>query len=913
MFYNSIKMQLACLIILLFITLSYMGVRRVRSYSHFLFSTSLTLTILNALITMGTIYSLNHMDSLAPFQVIAPLYLFLGSLVLEGAVIMSYSVTMLLQDDEKAKRVNRWVYVPVVPAVLLMMYLPIDFVRTDFDNYADGPAVWVPSLVAAAYIVASFIMNILLHKRLTKRRVRIVCSAFVIMFVSYLVEVTSPTSFVSNFGLMIINLAFFMTVESPDAQMARELREEKDRADAANRAKSLFLSNMSHEIRTPINAVLGMDEMILRESNQDSVLEYARNIKSAGNALLCQVNDVLDFSKIEAGKMELIPANYSLSSLLNDIVVMVTDKAKNKGLALELDVENSLPEGLYGDEVRIRQIFVNILNNAVKYTEEGSVRLTLSHHRVDRDHVILNCHVRDTGIGIREEDLAQLFSAFERVDEKKNRTIEGTGLGLNITKQLLGMMGSTLEVESVYGVGSDFHFALEQKVVNWAPIGDFSSRQSQEVEDYAQDISSFFVAPRAHILIVDDTTMNLTVAKNLLKRTRINIDTATSGQESLRMMDETRYDIVFMDHRMPGMDGVETLHEIQKRKRQQGEYYPNAQTPIIVLTANAVSGMREQFLQDGFDDYISKPIDPVALEDMVRRYLRKELVETPTRADLEALKRPEPVRQQAPEASKITAFPAGMTTVNMEDHSKAESLLQEAEELAAVETGDSGNAEDHTTSGNSEDEEKAMILAALSGIPELDTQAGIGYCGDEDGYLEVTREYVNTGRERIAQLQQDYQEGDIRNYTIRVHAMKSASRVIGAGTLADEAAYLEACGDDHQMEEIQAKTPQLFEHFDALLAQLTEAFYPGGDHREQPAVEDGEAQDPNLPEIGMGELREAYDAILEVMSVCDYDSAESIMQSLSSYRVPESEVERCRELKQALRQMNADKIEELLR
>ena len=378
---------------------------------------------------------------------------------------------------------------------------------------------------------------------------------------------------------------------------------------------------MSHEIRTPINAVLGIDEMILRESTDSKILEYASDIKQAGSMLLSLINDILDFSKIESGKMDIIPVDYDLGILLSDTIDMIRSRAEEKKLQLELNIESNTPVHLHGDEVRLRQIITNILTNAVKYTPEGKITITVSGKKVSEKAVQLYVSVKDTGIGIKKEDMARLVNPFQRVDESRNRNIEGTGLGLSITMCLLNLMGSRLEVESTYGEGSDFYFYLEQEQLDDEILGEDIQKYCEKVRGEISVSTEQFYAPDAKILVVDDNEMNLKVFLGLLKNHGMQIDTAMSGKECLARIEQNAYHIIFMDHLMPEMDGVETLRRIRKLKTNQ-----NKDAVIVALTANAVSGAREMFLEEGFDDYLSKPIIAIKLEQMIQKYLPKELL-----------------------------------------------------------------------------------------------------------------------------------------------------------------------------------------------------------------------------------------------------------------------------------------------
>ncbi len=429
---------------------------------------------------------------------------------------------------------------------------------------------------------------------------------------------------------MLLGLAILLTLAiSQQMHDLRRSREERQREMEMSQAKTRFLASMSHEIRTPINAVLGMDEMILRECQDKQILEYANDIDSAGHQLLSLVNDILDFSKIESGKMELHPVEYELFSVMNDCYNMIFMRAKRKELEFLVENDPNIPAFLYGDEVRIRQIIMNLLTNAVKYTKDGTVKLILGYERIDVDNIRLVISVKDTGIGISEENQKYLFDSFRRIEEKANRNIEGTGLGLSITKKFTEMMGGTIGAESVPYEGSTFTVVIPQKVADTGTIGHFDERLNRRKEGIgkdegkgAKDKKDSFKAPRARILVVDDVKMNLNVVRLLLKGTEAQIDLAASGEECLKYTLLKRYDVILMDHMMPIMDGIEALHKI----REQADGL-NTGTPVVALTANALVGAQEMYLEEGFVSYLSKPVKSTDLEECLLKFLPEEKIE----------------------------------------------------------------------------------------------------------------------------------------------------------------------------------------------------------------------------------------------------------------------------------------------
>lgn len=442
-------------------------------------------------------------------------------------------------------------------------------------------------------------------------------SYIVAPFFTTLLEMLISGLSISYVGLSLATLMLYTFIQSEEIKNSR-LNEEA--AKKAAKEKSDFIARFSHELRTPINAILGFDEMILREASEDDIKTFARNVKSAGNSLLGIVNDILDSSKIEADKVEIFETEYDTVKLINDAYNMMSSRASAKNIELKVDVDSSLPKKLWGDEVKIKQIITNLVSNAVKYTEKGSVELRVSSYNASDNTVRLRVEVVDTGIGIKKEEIEKLFKPFSRIDELRNRYVEGTGLGMFITQSYLGMMGSRLEVKSEYEHGSTFAFELEQKIATTELVGDYAvAIKKLNSDDY--NYKALFTAPDARILIVDDNKVNLVVCKSLLKDTLIKCDTAISGNVALSMCAKKKYDLILMDQMMPEMDGVETMYRIKSEEASL-----NKTAPIIALTANIEAGAKEMLLATGFDEYLTKPIEYENMEKMLMRFLLPEKV-----------------------------------------------------------------------------------------------------------------------------------------------------------------------------------------------------------------------------------------------------------------------------------------------
>ncbi len=605
-----------------------------------------------------------------------------------------------------------------------------------------------------------------------------------------------------------------------------ELQKQRDIADHANAAKSLFLAKMSHEIRTPINAVLGMDEMILRESDQNSIRSYASDIMSAGKTLLSLINDILDLSKVEEGKMDIIPVQYDLSSMINDLSNLIRDRAEKKNLKFTVKADPASPYLLIGDEIRVRQCVMNLLTNAVKYTEKGEVILGVSAERADDTHINLNFTVSDTGIGIKKEDMDKLFSPYKRIEEKRNRAIEGTGLGMSITRQLLSLMGSELNVQSEYGKGSVFSFSVRQEVVKWDALGDITARLNDRSAG-AYDYHELFHAPDAKILVVDDTEMNLTVMKSLLKRTLIGIDTALSGKEAVGMAANTHYDILFIDHMMPDMDGIDTL----KAVRSEGL---SKDSPAVMLTANAVSGARDTYLAAGFTDYVSKPVDGEKLERLLIDMLSDDKIEF----------------------------------IN-DDESTSEGRIDEAGDKLSDE-----------------------LIESLNGIEEIDAAEGLKNCGSEEGYFSVLSVFRQTVAAKADEIESLWKNGDIENYTLKVHALKSSARIIGAAAVSGLAKELEDAGKRKDITFIDGNTDKLLDMYRTLDDKLSRL----------------DRENEGLPEISEDAMREAYQTIIEIAGSMDYGLMDSILKDLKNYSLSQADSERVANIEKMLTELDWDGI-----
>lgn len=705
-----------------------------------------------------------------------------------------YASGSVLQDDKRVKKVVFYVYILFATYFIMMFYrfqkapmfvivtlatMLISFLVT----FIRKTTVKIHGLCMSGCLFAIVAMYGLIpgeHNRLTdmflaaavvvslyqKMELNIFMLISTIVYYLYMVLAGRYISQTGSFDvsetildllIILIGSLMLLVVIAWNKQLQVRLKQKAEEAETAANSKSAFLANISHEIRTPLNAILGMNELVLRESRQPHIKEYAMYIKNSGKSLLTIISDILDLSKIESGKVYLVNENYSLSSLVEDVERSIQKRIMEKGLELKIYVEPELHENLKGDEVRIKQIIMNLLTNAVKYTEKGEVRLYITGTVVDNKQD-LTIEVSDTGIGMRSEDMDKLFTNFERLDLKRNRSVEGTGLGLPITKNLLVAMGGDITVSSVYGEGSTFTATVGQEIVNEEQIGDYRKKYKEKLHHEVRYHESFH-AEDARILVVDDNEVNLKIVVGLAKNTKLQIDTALSAAEGLKLIRQHSYQLLLIDHMMPEMDGIEMLQHV---KTMDGGIYKDI--PAVAITANALLGAKQTYLDAGFCGYLSKPIDPERFEQIIKDNLPQEYV---------------------------------------------------------TECGD-GNGDTATegqeTDGTSDpkQEEEWSILG-------IDIAKALSYIGgSRELYISLLQTYLDGSEERIRKLEECKNKEDIFNYDITIHGLKGISASIGADSMAIAAAGLEeACKDPQTaMTYIQMNHDQVVSRYRELLEQI---------------------------------------------------------------------------------------------
>ncbi len=649
--------------------------------------------------------------------------------------------------------------------------------------------------VLVLIMLSVFVLFIVDYRSGHMSEYRYTANGFIGFFAFALIEIIMLVFFQSRSneipmlcGLMTL-LVFVVVQQVADLRM---ISIEKQRAEELSDAKTKFLAGMSHEIRTPINAILGMNEMILRETHDGIIEGYAENIRSSGRMLLSLVNDVLDFSKIESGRMEIVKVDCSLREMIGQIEPIVMERAKAKGLAYRMVIAEGVPDSIHTDDVRLKQVLINLINNAIKYTDKGSVTLNVSGRYRGEEDYELKLDVKDTGTGIREEDQKKLFEAFSRVDLNRNRNVEGTGLGLAIVKNVVDSMDGTISVESVYHEGSVFSVVVPVKVTRKDP----QSEQSPDNPDAETDKASAsyiddtdYVAPDAMVLVVDDNSTNLNIVRLFLKKNRIEPVLCLSGEEAIRKCRETKYDLLLLDHMMKEPDGIETLKRINGDEESL-----NRDTPAVVLTANAVAGSRQMYIEAGFAEYLTKPLDPILLERTIRKYLPQE---------------------------KVLDADDSASDDSLNDHTAdhGNGTVENIREYNGKEQGDNVIIKDVKGgySGMSL-EEKLSVIEGFDYETALTNSAG-----EEDFLKEILSEIPGECEDRIGRMKKSLEEGNYKNYCVEAHAIKSLMATIGVKVLSERGRKHEFASRDGDIDFVKSDCDAFYEDYRKVCSVITQA------------------------------------------------------------------------------------------
>lgn len=628
------------------------------------------------------------------------------------------------------------------------------FLRSDIRQFFTGnilAAQTIARMSLACGAVGFISYLLMMGKRLKKKNVFIplLCFAASFFFDGLFYY---AVSYRAQHIILMIGTIILVTGLSLDIRDAlREKRESEAMALEYNRERTQFLGRISHAIRTPVNAIQGMNSVIMRETRNPAMKQHSRNIKSSIESLLSIIDDILDVSRIESGKIEILDSPYDFMSLVNDLNNITSLSAGEKGLSFSINNDPNIPARLTGDEIRVRQVILNLLSNALKYTKEGSISLSFGFEKTGENTIDLKITVSDTGEGIKPEDMAHLFDTYERLNEKSNSNIEGTGLGLPITKNLVTLMNGSIACESTYGKGTSFIVTIPQGTDDESTIGSF--REREEAASADNDPSAWFLAPSAKVLVVDDVDMNLDVMRALFEPSKMTVDTAGGGEEFLKLITEKKYDIIFLDHMMPSPDGVEAFRKMKTMKDNK-----NFDTPVIMLTANAVIGAREAYLEMGFTDYLSKPVSEKELINMCRQYLDS-------------------------------------------------SLLSEAVQTAPAKADESQNEDGYKE-----------IFDTLSSF--LNTESGLSYSmGKKDFYLNSLKSFSKNGQ--IELMKEAYEKKDMPEYKIHVHALKGVARLIGADDLSAKAKALEDASGQGDLSFVEAHHDNIISDFNELSEGIT--------------------------------------------------------------------------------------------
>lgn len=811
----DLRLQTGALVVLIYIIINYFSAKRRHTTSHKLFSVLLLCSVVN--VVLDAMYIFFTWQNEAPVDVLYRLYFI--SLGLFVANIDSYQTSIIREFDGRIL-VKRFVdKIPMLVVILMMALMPVEYVKEGNDWFdGNGVSIDMMWIIIGSYLIYMVIMFSVNFKIFSGKMKVAFITIYIACFLNFAFQIVDEYSFITSIAVAFSVLSMFAIIENPDQLLIEQLKYEKDRANAANESKSSFIAHISHEIRTPINAILGMNEMIIRDSKESNSVQYAQDIATAATTLYSIINDVLDLSKLESGKMEIVPATYSLNQLLYDSVSQNQSRIDAKRLDFYVDINTALPSEYYGDDVRIKQVLCNILSNAIKYTHEGFVRLSVD-GEFHGNFIDLTFAVKDTGIGIREEDFEKLFVAFERIEESRNRNIEGTGLGMNITNNLLKMMGSRLEISSVYGEGSIFSFTITQRIVNSNPVGDYETFSNSQKDRISFD----FTAPSVRILIVDDNALNRRVFLSLLSHTKMQIDEANGGRAALEKIKENQYDIIFLDNLMPDMNGMETIMAIKSDMSHM-----NVNTPVVMLSANAISSMPEEYRFAGFVSYLTKPIQNNELEKVFRRYLPSYKV-----------------------------------------------VYTVAEKKKKREFG------------------KENWKKELPAIRGIDWSEAVKHLNTEEMLYSTVKEFQKTIRGEASELDKYMSDIDnpenLRLFGIKVHALKSATAMIGAEMLSEGAKELEDASHEGNIKLIKDKYPYMINYFRAFETKL-EMFN----------------DDDDTSEIDFPQVIALTEMVKLEMNDLNRENAEDAIYEIENFTYPNDIQELINKLKAAVEMLEAD-------
>lgn len=603
---GSFTFQICSLLYISLICIMYFFKERIKSIETTIYKYLIISAIIILLIDIISVWFIYHMD-LYPALNLLFCKLFLMSLILWQSILLVYIYVVSINDKENVStNVQRSVIVSMIIcfiSCIIIIILPLNFSRGTDYVFSSGPAALFTYGVCAVFIILLASRIFIRFKYLKKKKYTPILLYILMIIIGALIQLNYPQFLVVSTVTTFITCLMYFTIENPDVKMIEKLNILKNQADKANMAKSEFLSSMSHEIRTPLNAIVGFSESLKEESLSKEAMEEVDDIISASSTLLEIVNGILDISKIEANKIEIVDNEYDISKVLKELVNLTKVKIGAKPIDLKVNIAKDLPQYLYGDQLRVKQVILNLLTNAAKYTDSGVINFDVT-SVIANDSCRLIISVKDTGRGIKKENIDKLFTKFERLDEE-NSTIEGTGLGLAITKKLVTMMGGKIVVKSEYQKGSDFIVAIDQKIVANPTI-----KEENEIA-LNKSLSTY---KDKKILLVDDNNMNLKVAKRLLQIYEVQIDTCDNGNDTInKIKNNENYDLILLDDMMPGKSGCETLKELKE--------IPNFKIPVVVLTANAIEGMKEKYLDAGFDDYLAKPIAKDELKRILAKFL----------------------------------------------------------------------------------------------------------------------------------------------------------------------------------------------------------------------------------------------------------------------------------------------------